>query len=327
MKPARWVLALFLAVVLTSGTWGVAHATPPPPRTPPSPPIPLPLLLPGAEIGALSQPAPRVGGTHEGVPEQVPTGLSRVPDLPQLKAVLLVGPIDGNYGPQTTREKANMDLAAAELEANGITIFKFYTPENDWAQIRAAAEGAHFLFYRGHGVYQGSMPSPTVGGFFLNDGFISSEDIRTGLKLAPNAIVMLYGCFTAGSSSIEGDSIGSTEAQRRVAQYSAPLLEIGAAGYYANWFGDAFQLFVRYLFRGMTLGQAYESFYDFNHTTVERHTDPDDSGLVIWLDKDYMRRHWQYDNAFVGLPEQTLVGLFSEKAYGIYLPVIAAAAR
>jgi len=35
--------------------------------------------------------------------------------LPPLKAVLIVGPIDGDYGSWTTQEKGNMDLAAAEL--------------------------------------------------------------------------------------------------------------------------------------------------------------------------------------------------------------------
>jgi len=127
-----------------------------------------------------------------------------------------------------------MDLAAAELAANGVTVHRFYTPNNDWGQIKAAAEGAHFLFYRGHGVYWDSMPSPTVGGFHLKELFVSSDDIRNDLHLAPNAIVMLYGCFTAGSSSEDSGSISSAEAQRRVAQYSDPFFDIGAAGYYAN---------------------------------------------------------------------------------------------
>ena len=45
-----------------------------------------------------------------------------------------------------------MELAAAEVEANGVTVYRFYTPNNNWDQIKAAAEGAHFLFYQGHGV-------------------------------------------------------------------------------------------------------------------------------------------------------------------------------
>jgi hypothetical protein len=228
-----------------------------------------------------------------------------------------------------------MDLAAAELEANGVTIRKFYTPNNDWDQIKTAADGAHFFLYRGHGVYWTSLPQPTVGGLALNGRLISSDDIRRDLHLASNAIVMLYGCFTAGTSSIDEHSIGSTEAQRRVVQYSDPFFEAGASAYYANWYGDAFQRFLRDLFRGMTLGDAYEAAWDFDDTTVERLTRPNDSRLALWLDKDYWDKSWQYNNAFTGLPDRTLLELFQATGLGvapksmphaIYLPMALAVA-
>jgi hypothetical protein len=203
-----------------------------------------------------------------------------------------------------------MDLAAAELEANGVCVSKFYTPDDDWVQVTAAAEGAHFFLYRGHGVYWSPFPNPTVGGLALTAGFVSPDHIRANLHLAPNAIVMLYGCFASGSSSLDGGSISSQEAQRRVDQYSDPFLGIGAAGYYANWFGDAFQMFVRYLFQGMELGEAYEAFYDFSSSTVERSSPPAHPDLDLWLDKDYWWESWHYNNAFTGLPDQTLNDLF-----------------
>jgi hypothetical protein len=292
MKQLRWMLTFLAIAVLAGSAWGAAQAGPPTPltpRTPPDPPLSPPEPVPGA--GAVAGPSPDLG-------------------LPPLKAVLLVGPIDGDFGPRTTAEKENMDLVASELEANGVTVHKFYTPENDWTQISAAAEGAHFLFYRGHGVYWTPMPNPVVGGFRLRDKFVSSAEIRSDLHLAPNAIVMLYGCFTAGSSSVEIEAISSEEAQRRVVQYSDPFFDIGAAGYYANWYGDAFQILVRYLFQGMTLGQAYEAFYDFSSETVERYQNPDHPIMVLWLDKDFWWESWQYDYAFVGLPDHTLAELF-----------------
>jgi hypothetical protein len=95
-----------------------------------------------------------------------------------------------------------------------------------------------------------------------------------------------------------------------VAQYSDPFFDLGAAGYYANWFGDAFQMFVRYLFQGQTLGQAYESYFDFNPDTVDLGTHPDHPSKAMWLDKDYWG-YWQYNNAFAGLPDQTLNDLFA----------------
>jgi hypothetical protein len=71
---------------------------------------------------------------------------------------------------------------------------------------------------------------------------------------------------------------------------------------------------VRYLFQGLTLGDAYESFYDFSPTTVERYTHPDHPELAMWLDKDFWSNRWQYNNAFAGLPDQTLEDLFEVTA-------------
>jgi hypothetical protein len=243
-----------------------------------------------------------------------------------LKAVLIVGPIDGDEGPATSREKEKMELAAAELEANGVTVYKFYTPENDWSEIRAGAQGAHFLLYRGHGVAWSSGSEPIVGGFALKGGLVSREAISYELELAPNAVVMLYGCFTAGTSNPEEGTISGAQAQNRVAQYSVPFFEAGAAGYYASWFGDAFQFFVRSLFQGMTLGQAYQSFYDFDSATAELYPGPAFPDQVMWLDKDYRLGTWLYNHAFVGLPGLTLEDLFGvqqgSQAYVTYLPLI-----
>jgi hypothetical protein len=239
-----------------------------------------------------------------------PSTLSAELGLPPLKAVLIVGPIDGPTGTWTSQEKQNMDLAAAELSANGVSGHKFYAPGDDWQQIAAAAEGAHFLLYRGHGVAWSAGSTPVVGGFALSKGAVSSEQIRSDLAPAPNAVVMLYGCFTAGTSSSDTTSISSAEAQRRVAQYSDPFFDIGAAGYFANWFGDAFQMFVRYLYQGKTLRQSYESYFDFNPATVERYTHPLHPGLALHLDKDYWDGKTQYNNALAGLPDRTLGQLF-----------------
>ena len=237
MRRAFWFPMLLVLLALSVVMVTSVQANPPLPQTPPSPP-----LVP-------TQPGLAPAGTAPLAP--------RALNLPPLTAVLIVGPIDGDYGSWTTQEKQNMELAAVELEANGVTVHRFYTPNNNWGQITAAAQGAQFLFYRGHGVYWSALPNPTVGGFALHDSFVSSEMIRTDLELAPNAIVMLYGCFTAGSSSSDDSPINSAEAQRRVAQYSDPFFDIGAAGYYANWFGDAFQKYVRYLYQGQTLQGAY----------------------------------------------------------------------
>ncbi|MBN1992598.1 MAG: DUF11 domain-containing protein [Anaerolineae bacterium] len=281
-----WLVGFILILSMHPPTG--AASPPPTPQHPPYPPRP----PDGVSAPQFAQNAEKVGVAQ---------------NLPPLKAVLLVGPIDGDGGSWTTEEKQNMDLAAAELQAHGVTVYKFYTPNNNWEQIKTAANGAHFLFYRGHGVYSGDMPPTWVGGFALKDKFVSSDDIRNDLNLAPNAIVMLYGCFTAGSSSAAGEGqIDITEAKRRVGMYAHPFVDLNISGYYANWFGNAFQMYVRYLFAGQTLGKAYESYFDFNAATVDRSTYPHNAAYVMWLDKDYWSERWQYNNAFVGKPEVDL---------------------
>lgn len=293
MKPrlSLHILAMFFVLALLT-TALPTHAQSQGSSRPPTPPLEAQLTAPAASLAQASTASLQ---------------------LPPLKAVLLVGPIDGDNGEWTLRERTNMELAARELEANGVNVTRFYTPNNDWAAIREAARGAHFLLYRSHGVYQPNTNPLRVGGFSLNANFVSPDDLRRDLQLAPNAIIMLYGCFTAGTSSSDTSPISSQEAQRRVAEYAAPFFETGAGGYYANWFGDAFQLYVRALFAGQTLGQAYEGYRDFNPNSVERYSYPANNALAMWLDKD----NWEgikYNNAFIGRPNQTLESLFQTAA-------------
>jgi hypothetical protein len=296
MKPMLKIAGMLIALTWLAGSLVMPiQAGPPTPRIPPAPPHPP--AQPPVQVEAAATPPIHALGV--------------VP----LKAVLIVGSIYGANSSWTTHEKANMELAAQELEANGVTVYRFYAPNDNWDQIKAAAQGAHFLFYRGHGVYWSDMPHPIVGGFALSDNvFVSSDMIRSDLKLAPSAIVMLFGCFTAGSAdSIDPSPINSTEAQRRVVQYSDPFFDIGVAGYYANWLDDSFQMLVRYLFQGKTLGEAYRAYNDStNHSIVESYSFPDHPEMAMWLGKN----DWSdsggivYNNTFVGLADRTLDDLF-----------------
>lgn len=239
-----------------------------------------------------------------------PNGSQAAPllNLPTLKAVIVVGEIDGPSGAWTLQEVANANLAKTVLEANGVQVTTFYPPIVSWDAVKTAAQGVQFFLYRGHGVSWGGTPM-VVGGMYLGPNmFVSSDDIRTGLHLAPNAIVMLYACYSAGSSN--SDAITLAEAQRRVAMYSDPFLDAGAGGYFSDWFGNAFQLYLGYLFQGMTQLQAYQAFYDYNAGLVNTSTHPDHPEFPMVLGWD----DWsgiKYNNAFTGFPNATLQDLFS----------------
>jgi hypothetical protein len=250
--------------------------------------------------------------------------------MPLLKAVLIVGPIDGD--PDWTKaEIDHMELAAIALKNHGVEVYRFYTPNNDWDQIKQAASGAQFLLYRGHGILWNPNPEQ-VGGIDLNDMardgqqlMISPERIRSELHLARNAIVMLYGCYTTGSAGGEG-AITTSVAERRVAQYSDAFLAAGAAGYFANWYGDAFQKWIDLLFSGKTLGEVYQDYQDTHIQTVLETTHPNYPSLAMWLDTDIQSNITIYNNAFVGNASARLIDLFGVNLAGmkprLYLPVL-----
>lgn len=295
MKWFRSLLTLTLLLGLISTPQSLAVAAAP---------------TPGA-VKPLPQPPQGVG-----MPSQESVTSSTTLVLPALKAVLVVGPIDGDYGTWTTKEKNNMDLAKAVLLANGVEVHTFYAPNTNWDQIKAAANGAHFFFYRGHGIEWNNNPL-VVGGLALSDGnngftLISNDDIRSQLKLAKNAIVMIYGCYAAGSYGGEVN-LTAPEAYNRVDQYAHPFFDAGAGAYYSNWYSNAYQMILQYIFSGQTLGQAYQSYADYNPATVERYTFPGHPEFDYWLDKDYYQGGWKYDYAFAGLSNSTLEDLYGTR--------------
>ncbi|MCB1172526.1 MAG: hypothetical protein KDK39_03120 [Leptospiraceae bacterium] len=248
--------------------------------------------------------------------EELPKTRAMLPQatvsLSGLKAVLIGAPIDGDQGSQTRKQIENLKATAAELRQNKVQVYEFYSPANQWSRIKASARGAHFLIYRGHGVYDGERPPGWVGGFSLSESFVSAEQIRRDLKLAKGAIVMLYGCFTAGNAGYDIGQIDAAEAARRVQQYSAPFVANQAGAYYASWHADAFQYYIAWLFAGKSVSQSWQAYRAYDAATVVRKELPGQSSYVLWLDPDDYQGKTAWDNAFVGQADATLVGLFGE---------------
>jgi hypothetical protein len=227
--------------------------------------------------------------------------------------VIVVGPL--NDSATTRREIDNAELSALEFEAHGVAVSRFYAPNNNWEQIKSAANGAHFFIYRGHGIYWNDTPTPPVGGMKLNDIIYSNADIRAGLHLAPNAVVMIYSCFSSGSSDTDKAAITQAEARRRVDEYSAPYLDLGASVVLANWYPEAFQMYIRYLFQGMTFGQAFKTFYDYDPAMANLGVHPSRPGIDLWLEYEnwnpYPIPAPQYDSSLVGKSGATLEKIFA----------------
>jgi hypothetical protein len=302
------------------------------------------LLLVAALLGSLSGTALAAGPTPQQLPQrpdQSPvldstsstSATATTLVLPPLKAVVAVGDIDGPTGYETLSAIENMKPAVTELIARGVSVQTFYPPNDNWSAIKTAANGAQFFYYGGHGLNDGNN---NFGGMWFttgaspNDHYISPTEIITNLKLAPNAIVMLFACWTAGSGT--EDNITSAEALHRVSQYSQAFFTIGAAGYYSNWNRTSFQTFTSNLFNGMTLGNAFKNYGDYNAATTEIYTHPNFANRVLWLDKDYFSygpgyaAGNKYDNAFGGFPNVTLQDLFATDMVARPSPILKLAA-
>ncbi|MBL7852786.1 MAG: hypothetical protein JNL17_00195 [Cyclobacteriaceae bacterium] len=241
------------------------------------------------------------------------TSVSVAGNLIKLKAVLLVGPIESDRDATTLEYINNLKAAAKVLRDNKVDVKEFYTPNNNWEEIKKAAAGAHFLIYKGHGVYDGSEPPKWVGGFCLKGSFPSPDEVRSDLALADNSVILISGCFTAGNAGYDIGKIDINEAKRRVAMYSEPFFSNRSAVYYANWYPDAFATMLQNLFAGQTFGQAYRSYPNGNNPAkILDFPYPHRSGLKMCIGSEDYSGQTAFNNAFVGDEGKTLMDFFKK---------------
>jgi putative cell wall-binding protein len=252
------------------------------------------------------------------------------------KVVIIVGPT----GPQTAQYRSFADEEAAAAQSLGATVVKVYSPNATWANVRAAVNGANVVIYHGHG---SGYPNPysstewtdrsngwglnkTTGGGDAESGMVycgekallgtlsSSDgaDQRTycsGGPITPAAnFVMIYAnaCYTAGSSE-PGRPVGDiSTARARVANFSYPVLKLGANGYFATDLG-ATGLLRDILSRPTTsFGEIYRSDDGYDATAQRLSNHPDLDGRQVWVQKTYSP--WlgtDYWYAFAGNPNAT----------------------
>jgi len=67
-----------------------------------------------------------------------------------------------------------------------VDVREFYTPQNDWAKIKEAADGAQFSFVPRSWCVRRKQPARKVGGFSLKSGYFSPEQIKSDL-ISPQA--------------------------------------------------------------------------------------------------------------------------------------------
>ncbi|TGN00186.1 ankyrin repeat domain-containing protein [Leptospira dzoumogneensis] len=244
------------------------------------------------------------------------SGIKKRAELPSptvsgsgLKAVAIVGEVDGNEGPKTREYVNNIKGLVKVLKDRGVSVSEFYPPNNPWSGIKEASQNANILLYAGHGVGTNLDQPPydqkSVGGFYLGKEFVSNEQISSGLKPAPGAVVLLLGaCFTAGNMAYDMGVIRDEETKKRISMYSSPFLETGFKGYYATWAPWTAQAILALLFTNKNYGDIY--FSQTNSQEVTKISHPRTSGSSLYYHTKPPASKPVYDYAFAGDPSSVI---------------------
>ena len=160
-----------------------------------------------------------------------------------LKAVIIVGPTHG----QTSSNLTAGEALAKQAESYGMDVRRVFHPKATWAKVLSHIQGANLVAYFGHG---NGWPSPygpfqekTKNGFGLNPFEGAGKDkveywggnkIRSGVVLAPNAVVLLnHLCYAAGNGESFMAIPGWDVAHQRVDNFAAAFLAVGASSVFA----------------------------------------------------------------------------------------------
>lgn len=210
-----------------------------------------------------------------------------------MKVVIIVGPV----GSSTANYISNAKKYAAQARSYGANVVEVYSPNATWTRVKAAAQGAKVIIYLGHG---NGSPSPygafsrySKDGFGLNasSGHGNSNTkywgeyyIRTGIKLAPNAVVILNRlCYASGNSEWGSANPTRTVARYRVDNYGAGFLRAGARAIFAEGITNA--AYVLYgLFRTTrTMGQIFTSSSSFVGAYDFKFASSRTPGYTAWM--------------------------------------------
>ncbi|TGK03888.1 ankyrin repeat domain-containing protein [Leptospira semungkisensis] len=256
----------------------------------------------GSEEVRYAHPNNSVGAAYSGVKKRA--------DLPSptisgsgLKAVAIVGEVDGSDGPKTREYVNNVKGLVKVLKDRGVSVSEFYPPNNPWSGIVTAAKNSNIVLYAGHGVGTNLDRPPydqkSVGGFYLGKEFVSNEQISSEFKPAPDAIVLFLGaCFTAGNMAYDMGVIRDEEAKKRISMYSSPFIGSGFKGYFATWAPWTAQTLLALLFTEKNFGEVYLS--QTNSQEVSKIDHPSRSGSVLYYHTKPPLSNPIYDYAFAG---------------------------
>jgi hypothetical protein len=220
-----------------------------------------------------------------------------------MKVVVVVGPV----GSSTANYIYNAKRYASQARSYGATVVEIYSPNATWTRVKAAAQGANVLIYLGHG---NGSPSPygpfsayskdglglnaTAGNGNSNTKYWGEYYIKTYIKLAPNAVVILNRlCYASGNSEWGSANPTKTTAKARVDNFGAGFLRAGANAVFAEGITSASYI-LSGVFRGThTVGYVFMSSpnrsgaADFQFSSVRT------PGYRVWMDPSSPGRYYR----------------------------------
>jgi hypothetical protein len=184
-----------------------------------------------------------------------------------MKVVVVVGPA----GSSTSRYIVSARRYASEARSYGARVVELYSPNATWTRVKAAAQGASVLIYLGHG---NGSPSPygpfsalTQDGLGLNASaghgnfnvkYWGEYYIRTQIRLAPNAIVILNRlCYASGNSEWGAANPTRAVAIKRVDNFGAGFLRANARAVFAEGITSASYILAGVFRSNKTIGQIF----------------------------------------------------------------------
>jgi flagellar hook assembly protein FlgD len=185
------------------------------------------------------------------------------------KVVVIVGPVGGS----TAHYKDDANQVVAEAKRYTPNVVKVYTPNATWAKVKSAAQGANVLVYLGHGNGWPSQYAPfqmlTKDGFGLDPStgadstktvYYGEDYIRNNIRLAPNAVVLLYHLCYASGNTEPGLAVGSfANSRERVDNYGAGFIGAGARAVFAE--GHPAHPVVNYVRQLFTTNRSMEAIF------------------------------------------------------------------
>jgi hypothetical protein len=220
-----------------------------------------------------------------------------------IKVVLVVGPA----GSSTAKYIANARRYAAQARSYGARVVELYSPNATWTRVQAAAKGASILIYLGHG---NGSPNPygpfsamTTDGLGLNASaghgnsnvkYWGEYYVRTGIRLAPNAVVILnHLCYASGNSEWGAANPTRAVAMKRVDNYGAGFLRANARAVFADGLGSISYVLAGLFKTDQSIGQIFMSSTrgsrgaDFTFSSVRT------PGKRAWMDPREPNRYYR----------------------------------